>query len=48
MIALSDAVHDGAHHDDEIDENQAHAHKSLRGGMHGTFNQMGKHGALLG
>ena len=44
MIALSDAIHNGAHHDDKIHENQAHSHKSLRGGMHGTFNELGKHG----
>lgn len=46
VFAASHAIDDGADHDDEINEDAAHAHEALRGGVHGAGDEF-SHTVLL-
>ena len=46
VFAALDAIDDGADHDDEINEDAAHAHETLRGGVHGAGDEF-SHTVLL-
>ena len=46
VFAAPDAIDDGADHDDEINEDAAHAHETLRGGVHGAGDEF-SHTVLL-
>ena len=46
VFAALHSIDDGANHDDEINENAAHAHETLRGGMQGAGDEF-SHTVLL-
>ena len=46
MIAALHTINDSTDHDGKVDEDAAHAHKTLSAGMHGTADEF-SHGMLL-
>jgi hypothetical protein len=47
VFAFFDTVDDDAHHGEKVEENDADADQSLRGGMHGVVDEFGNHAGLL-